>query len=371
MRLAIVLVHYRAACLATAAIEALRRDLSASGLDPAGAEWLVVDNGNDTAGVALLETVPVRRVDPGRNLGFAGGVNLGVAETRSEHVLVLNPDVLTLPGCTAALLAELERDADVVGPRFFWDSGKRMLLPPADPSGRGHELEALFARHGAAAARWARRRWRRHARRHWQADRPLASTALSGALLAFRRSAWERIGPFDEGYRLYFEETDWLKRAAAAGLVCRYVPAAEAIHLHNQSAAGEPRAAAWFEESAARFRRQHYGRPFTALLGALDRRLPAPRRGSDGACGAAVVDLDPYRGAVGLWVEVSPNPEGCPAAGEPLQGPVGGLWRLPREVEERLSHAELWWQVSDESGRELERRCLHCGDEGVASGGGA
>src|SRR5688572_10577388 len=109
MRLAVLLVHYHTPALAAAAVEALWRDVQAAGLDPAAdVEWILVDNGSDEAGRTLLESLPVRRIDPGRNLGYAGGVNLGVARSSAELILQLNPDVLVLPGCVSALLAALE-----------------------------------------------------------------------------------------------------------------------------------------------------------------------------------------------------------------------------------------------------------------------
>ena len=50
-------------------------------------ELLVVDNGSSTP---LPEGIRILR--PGRNLGFAGGANLGVAEAKGAIVLILNPD---------------------------------------------------------------------------------------------------------------------------------------------------------------------------------------------------------------------------------------------------------------------------------------
>ncbi|MBV8200259.1 MAG: glycosyltransferase, partial [Acidobacteria bacterium] len=246
--LAVVLVHYHTPRLAAAAVGALQRDLAsgpgaAAGLD---VEWLLVDNGSDAAGRELLASLPLRLLEPGRNLGYAGGVNLGVASSRAELVLLMNPDVLVLPGCAAALVDCLRAGAAAAGPRFFWDSGRRLLLPPAERRGRGSELLAvLAASRGGGWAERARRRSRRHCRRHWLAAAPLPSHSLSGSLLAVRRAAWERVGGFDEGFRLYFEETDWLLRLRRAGLPARFVPAAEAVHLYGRSAALEPRAAEW------------------------------------------------------------------------------------------------------------------------------
>lgn len=359
MRLAIVLVHYHTPALAAAAVAALRRDAAASGLDPeTEVEWLLVDNGSDEAGRALLESLPVRRIDPGRNLGYAGGVNLGVAGSSAAQILLMNPDVLVLPGCVSALLAALDAGAGVAGPQSFWDQERRLLLPPAEPRTRRDELAGLLAGRGPRTAERARRRWRRHARRHWQARRPLPSWALSGSLLALRREVWERAGPFDEGFPLFFEETDWLLRVHRQGIPTWYVPAAEAVHLHGRSAVAEPRSRQWFEESARRFRERWYGAWFADLLEALDRRLPRRPDLREEAPGAGL-DLSGF--PFPLWIELSPNPAGFPAAAERLTASVPGGWRLPEEVLERIAGTDWFVQMVDESGRELARYWMKVG----------
>ncbi len=349
MRLSIVLVHYHTPVLAADAVEALRKSVVAAGLDPeAEVEWLLVDNGSDDEGRALLESLPVRRIDPGTNLGYAGGVNLGVARSRAGRIVLMNPDVLVLPGCVAALMEALDTGAAVAGPQSFWDRGRRLLLPPAEPRSRRDEIASLLAGRGPRAAERARRRWRRHARRHWQARQPRPSSTLSGRQLALPRAVRDRVGPFDAGYPLFFEETDWLLRVRRHGLPAWYVPAAEAVHLHGRSAVAEPRSRQWFEESARRFREHWYGVWFAGLLETLDHRLPRkpdPRPES--------LDLAGFRHPV--WIEISPNPAGFPAAAERLEAPVPGGWRLPDEVLERIAGSEWAVQVVDDGGRELAR----------------
>ena len=97
-------------------------------------------------------------------------------------------------------------------------------------------------------------------------------------MLAISRAAWSRVGPFDESYRLYFEETDWLLRLEAAGLSSRQAAGAEAVHGFAHSTKGEPQAALWFEQSARLFRERHYGRRYARLHDRLAGRLD-PARG--------------------------------------------------------------------------------------------
>lgn len=346
MRLAVILVHYHTPELAVAAVEALRADTS--GLD---VEWLLVDNGSDAAGRAILESLRVQRIDPGSNLGYAGGVNLGVARSTAELIVLMNPDVIVLPGCIPALLDTLREGAAVAGPRFYWDRTRRLVQPPSEIRTRREELMTLLAGRGPRWAARARRHWRRHARRHWEARAPLPSYSLSGSLLALRRSAWDEVGPFDDGFRLYFEETDWLLRAQRRGLPARYVPGAEAVHLYSQSADREPRAQQWFEESADRFRRRHYGGWFVQVLqGGHGLSRTGARTNTEIPAEGVRLPVEPS--AYPLWVEVSPNPAGFPAAAELLSEPPAGPWRLPAEIEARVGSA-LTVQVTDRAGREI------------------
>ncbi len=350
-RVAVVLVHYHTPELVRGACEALARDAEESGLE---LETVLVDNGSRPEDRALLDSMPARRLDPGRNLGYAGGANLGLRETTAAHAVVMNPDVLVLPGCLATLVEALHSGAAAAGPRFFWDAGRRFQLPPTEPVSRRWELAALLARRGGRWALQARRRWRRHARRHWQAREPLPSYDLSGALLALRRDAWQHFS-FDEGYRLYFEETDWLQRLRDAGLVSRYVPSAQAIHLYAQSTAREGRAREWFLESSRRFRRRRFGAVFTALLEHLSRRQPAagsPPRGepqpgsSQEALGA------------GAWLEVSPSPSGFPAAGCELAAAEPLPASLPEDIWQRLAPGSYYLRAVSAGGQELGLRVL-------------
>lgn len=361
MRLAIVIVHYHTPALVAEAVAALAADLGPAGIE---AEMLLVDNGSDAAEREILDSLPIERIGSGENLGYAAGANLGVSHSRAETIVIMNPDVLVLTGCIPTLLSELEQGAEIVGPLSYWDRGQRLVLPPAEERTRRGEMLLLLADRGEGWAARARRRWRKNARRHWESDRALPSYDLSGSLLAFRRSAWERVGPFDPGFRLFFEETDWLRRARQAGVPARYVPAARSVHLYNQSAVREPRAQEWFEASAERFRARHYGVWFPPLLHALADTLP----GELGAPAAALEPL-PVAGmdlaALGqpfpLWVEVSPNPTGFPAAVEKIDSADAGPWRLPEEIAAQFPAGGIVIQVTDREGRELLRRSLPAG----------
>ncbi len=342
MNLAVILVHYHTPELARGACEALARDAESSGLE---LEILLVDNGSRARDRAILDSLPARRLDPGRNLGYAGGANAGVGATSAELVAVMNPDVEVLPGCLGALAEALDGGAAAAGPRFFWDHGKRFLLPPTEPVRRVAEIAAVLARRGERWARHARGRWRRHARRYWSACEPFCGYDLSGALLAFRRSAWRQVGPFDQQYRLYYEETDWLQRLRAARLEASFVPSAEAVHLYAQSTTAEARAEKWLLDSGRRFRRRVYGPAFTRWLERLSGRVPA-------AADSDLAGPPAGRERPAAWLEVSPSPLGYPAAGRRLTSLPAPPAVMPEEILDRLATGTYYLRTVDSAGRE-------------------
>lgn len=350
--LAIVLVHYRTPRLLVEACESLLADVAASGLS---AELVVVDNGSEPGDHALWRQLPVRIIVPGENLGYAGGVALGVAETSAPMLLLMNPDVLVRPGCVAALRAALDGGADAAGPQFFWERGLRLRLPPTERTGFAAELASLLGRRFPACAAIARRLWRRHAQRHWTAREPIPSFALSGALLAVRREAWRDVGPFDPRYRLYFEEIDWLLRLRRSGGRARFVPQAAAVHLHAQSSQREPRAEAWFAEARRTFRARRFGARRSRWLERLEGSgVPRPPSGETLATSGRPPVVDRRRAGcaeAGGWIEISPFACGYPAAAEPLVS-AADRWEMPDEVWRELVFGEVWLRAVTSRGSE-------------------
>lgn len=226
----LILVCYRSSGVAPAAVSSFRREAAAAGL---ASEVVLVDHSETQAEVtALRELVPDHLVVQG-NRGYAAGINSGVRVARGQVLLVGNPDIVFGEGAVSSLAGALRQGFDIVGPQLV---AGPWLYPPSDLQRPGALLRQWWA--GRSPRRWWRamrgevRRWLRV----WQATAPVAACFLGGALLAFSRQTWEAAGPWDEGYFLYFEETDWLLRAARRGLRTGVVPGARVTHLWGHAA---------------------------------------------------------------------------------------------------------------------------------------
>jgi GT2 family glycosyltransferase len=174
---------------------------------------VVVDNSSLGAIRAIAGGRGTAYVDPGRNVGFATGVNLGLARLDPDcDVLLLNPDVEIDVATIRTLSAFLHRPGNeivgAVSPRLLDTDGREQRVVWPFPSPARAWLQAAGL--GRVPAR---------------------QTFVIGAALLVRREALAAVGPFDERFFLYAEEADWQWRARRAGWCSAICPEAVARHV--------------------------------------------------------------------------------------------------------------------------------------------
>ncbi|MEM7480776.1 MAG: glycosyltransferase family 2 protein [Acidobacteriota bacterium] len=296
--MSLVAVAFRSAAELPVAVESFRAETLAAG---ATAEVVVVDHSenpaeHDRLGVARPDVLVARP-----NRGYAAGLNAGIERATGEVLFLANPDLRFLEGSVGALLAALGDGADLVGPQFELSG---FSFAPAEP--QTVLAERRKARAGKSPSAWFRalRREVARCRRVWEAEGPVAVPQLSGALIACRPETARAIGPWDEDFFLYFEETDWIDRASRAGYTVRIAPGARVEHRWGHAAAP-----AESGEIYARSRQRYFER-----RGPLGRRAARWRFGS---VPFALAELPALRQReVGdAWWLASPAPLGMPAGG--------------------------------------------------------
>lgn len=216
--------------------ELLRRALEPVRLLPV----TVVDNSSLPQIRALCEELGCRYVDPGRNGGFAFGVNVALANRQvpGADVLLLNPDAVTSPEDIATLQHVLHADPGLasVGPAQVDANGTPSRVGWPFPSPGRTWLEAL------GLGRVGR-----------QED------FVIGSVLLLRAEAVDQVGDFDERFFLYAEETDWSYRAASLGWHHRSVANVIAVHEGAGTSSDPERRDAHFYASQERYLRKHFG----------------------------------------------------------------------------------------------------------------
>jgi GT2 family glycosyltransferase len=203
----------------------------------AAAEVVVVDNGSTDDSLAYVaERHPrVRVFALGRNTGFAGAANRGVAAVDAPAVALVNTDVELAPDWLARTTAVLEADAEA-------GAVACKMVALEDPAVL-YDAGDVLRRDGVCEQRG---RFRRDDGRYDASGEVFA--ACAGAAL-YRRAALDEVGGFDERFFLYLEDVDLGLRLRLAGWRCLYEPVV-ARHAGGGSAGELERpAAAWVERN--------------------------------------------------------------------------------------------------------------------------
>jgi N-acetylglucosaminyl-diphospho-decaprenol L-rhamnosyltransferase len=324
--ISLLIINYRSAALAAEAIRSARETTSAP------LQVVVVDNSLDEA--EALRTVADVVIAPATNLGYAGGINLGRRSCEAETIVVSNPDVIFREGAIDRLSAALDEKTAVAGPALYWDHACEWILPPADLNTTAEKFDEVLA---SRSKNWFKERDRRriHQRqKFWALKKTTHVRGLSGAVMAIQASEFDAVGGFDERFRLYFEEIDFLRRVTRRIV---YVPDAKCRHLYNQSAGQDSAAAGSLYARSEHLYLEKWSGPIaTQILEHLERAPHAgePRRVE----GPIPVDRE------NVVIEVSPLPTFATAAGH---FPRTNVVELPPEIRQSVRDQPLYFRIVD------------------------
>ncbi len=224
-RVALIIVAYGHA----GTLPATLRALQALTYSPAQREIIVVENGDGSAARVARQHADVIVLEPGENLGFAGGCNLGVAHSSADVVVLINPDLEPRPSFLNHIVEPLaDQRVGAVGAKLLFPDQRRLQ----HAGGFLQHPLALGQHYGYGELD------------RGQYDMPRDVEFVTGAALALRRETWDRCGGMDEAFfPAYFEEVDLCWRLREAGFVIRYAPAA--VALHQEAAALGKRSSAY------------------------------------------------------------------------------------------------------------------------------
>jgi N-acetylglucosaminyl-diphospho-decaprenol L-rhamnosyltransferase len=199
-----------------------------------------------------------------RSLSFAANVNLGIAATVGEYVLVANPDAVAEPDAVVSLVgfADEHPRCGIAGPQLLWPDGSWQPSRRRFPTVRGTLVRRTPLRRLFPPFE------RQH--EHYNLDErpaePVEADWLLGAFLLQRRTMLDELGGWDAGFRHYCEDIDLCYRAARAGWERWYVPRSVVHHAYAAviDRTFLSRHTLWHARGMARFVRKHPER-LTAL----------------------------------------------------------------------------------------------------------
>lgn len=209
-------------------------------------EIIVVDNGSVDGSVELVREryVQVHLIENGRNLGYAGGCNVGLGAARGTYLMLVSQDVTVEEGWLEAMLMALASpDVGIVGCRLLYPDGTIqhaggcLSYPLAHMNHDGHR--------GRDEGQW---------------DETREVDCVVDAALGLKRELLDRIGLLDEGFfPAFYETADLCYRARAAGYRAIYAPATVGVHRQTRTIEREGiEYNRWMGRGRLRFILKHY-----------------------------------------------------------------------------------------------------------------
>ena len=199
-------------------------------------EVIVIDNASRTTDVRqiALEFPDATFKFNSMNVGFAVACNQVVEMGSGRYILLLNPDTVILPQelSNLVLFMESHPKAGACGPRLLYPNGELQL------SCREFPTRLALALRISRLGHLIRHPVRSYLMADWDHAHISQVDWIIGGCMMLRREAFEDVDFFDEGFFMYYEDTDLCYRLKKKGWKVYYNPKISVVHHHQRMSAG-------------------------------------------------------------------------------------------------------------------------------------
>ncbi|SKB82204.1 glycosyltransferase family 2 protein [Daejeonella lutea] len=220
-RVSIITVNYNHADVTLELLRSVKRSIRYSNL-----EIVVVDNGSKTDQTGWMRDhyPDAKYIRSVKNLGFAGGNNLGIKQAEGDYLFFVNNDTEFFEDTISALVDILDKDPSIgaVSPKIVYFDRPEIIQYAGFTAmnyntGRNKCIGQFELDQG-------------------QYDAHLGPTSYAhGAAMMVRVEALDKPGPMPENYFLYFEEMDWCEKIRRAGYTIWLAPKTQIRHKESLS----------------------------------------------------------------------------------------------------------------------------------------
>ena len=189
-------------------------------------EVIVVDNASTQDEATEIEKryQQVKVIKSDKNLGFAGGNNLGIQTAHGKYLFFINNDAILPQPSAISLLINRLASSDQIG----------MVCPKIKFSWGDHRIQ--YASYTPLSKITLRNKSIGFGEQdNGQYDTPHPTPYAHGAAMMVKREVIEKVGMMPECYFLYYEELDWSMMIRRAGYEIWYEPACTIFHKESQT----------------------------------------------------------------------------------------------------------------------------------------
>lgn len=230
MDISIIILNYKTKGL----VKNCLRSIKNADLEGLSYEIIVVDNNSaDNIKEMLRKNFPeVKFISADKNLGMGAGNNLGIKNSQGKYIVVINPDIMVLNDALKKMFYFMESNPQIglVGPKLI------------NPNRSLQYTRCRFPTFGIPIYRrtplnkfsFIQRRIDLYLTKDQDYEEISKADWIFGACLFIRRKVLDKVGLFDEGFFLGFEDTDLCKRIWQFGFEVWYYPKSILIHFPHR-----------------------------------------------------------------------------------------------------------------------------------------
>ena len=234
----------------------------------------MVDNNSIDHSPKMIKTdfPQLKLIENGENFGYSRANNQAIRISRSQYVLLLNPDALLSPGTLDAMIEFMDShpEAGAVGPQLLNPDGS------LQPSGNkfptlGRVFREMLLHLLPQLTKLATKLVpKQYILKQPDFNHTCEVDEISGACLMTRSRVIDQVGLLDESFFAYYEDVDLCYRIKQASWKVLYFPQAKATHNWRRSSEQVgTRAALEHYKSRYLFFQKHYGKMSLLALKAI------------------------------------------------------------------------------------------------------
>lgn len=184
-------------------------------------EVILIDNGSKDGSVDILRQLEPEYPDlifviNQKNLGFAGGNNIGINLSKGDAILLLNNDTVVKEDFLDGLMqqASLLPEAGVLCPKiYFYDRPDTIWFAGGYIDWKYDGTHIGYGKKDNSSY-----------------NSPLTCEYVTGCAMLIKREVIKKIGLLDESFFAYQEDVDFCIRARKGGYKCMYIPSPNVWH---------------------------------------------------------------------------------------------------------------------------------------------
>lgn len=207
-----------------------------SNLDTTGlnATCIVVDNGStdgtkEATKNLKLKNMNYKFIETGKNLGFAGGNNVGIRNSlknKNDFIVIVNDDVVLEKDFLTKMVDFMKKNPQigVSSPKIYFTKDNKEVIWYA---GGIIDWNNIYTTHRGVDEV-----------DKGQFDKSINTDLASGACMIINNKVFDKVGLLDEGFYLYWEDADFSQRLKEKGYEVIYYPKVKVWHKVSASAGG-------------------------------------------------------------------------------------------------------------------------------------